>query len=1298
MGRTCRFRSTSGGSFCETTLNTTKSSLRKLSVSDNASPDSNAARRLLEIILQMRDARGRGLLHLVTTDASLLKAAHWLLQRAQQANLLNEFISQMDFESGYSPLSWAILQGSLSVILLLLRFPHERLVQRPMQLLSEQQHDSALDWEGFTPFGLLSELQVKTLAQIRLSLPKPRIVSTATTLNNSRTTRASSFSVDDEQEEAEDNFTVLRQGLSLLTIDDSNNNDDNDLNNGGGCDVMTFGAAHHAALGVSDTTKNSAHQTNRPQRVQEFALGERRDNSAIQVAAAAHHTLILSKKGHVYACGLGKGGRLGTSGREQSTPVPLRVEGSLLKRQVTFVAAAENHSICVTKEGFVFSWGSNRFGQLDASPSTSNIRCLPSRVFELKKPCVAVAAGDRHSVALTRQGEVYTWGDNAAGQLGRNNRKNGIERVAALWSCQRIAIQIAASDQSTLVVIEPSGRGLPVNSVYTWGHGNPVPIKVSFDTGTTSQSGRHKVNPIDIACAKHHNAVVTEDGKVYTFGLHAETLGSKQSSSLVIASPVTGMFPENGGGLAVAVSASDQHTAVVTAQGHLFTWGATSGKDVMGHEGLRWQPSPKRVPGVHRAVGVAVAKEHTVLLLGSSYPDVPPVVADSTLESLAARRVCHHVDMFNVIPIAIMAERSQSRLLQDYCDQFIRDNLDGVLTFGSKSELDVYLNEQLAESRVKQYRDASIHPLAMQVIMADKSKQEWLAGCQEILDNLPVSTLVRYQRLNKRRALSFHEQRQVEEKSQQNLQTGFQGYSERCLMLTSNLNSLKTEEQIKSKYEDLSKEVRGIKKRLIQTTKLLAKDSFSSAEREKLIRRPLLEADLAKLSPALAKVEKLMAERNLELKTNNSVAVTEQEDNKKTCPPKHEQKHDSAEVPSFLCSVCDVTCPDANHLELHKNGRKHRNRMKQAEEEEREQTANVILREKRQQSFLVGKFVGAAPASKQTPASPWSAESVQPRYQLPPPHVPPGPDVVDKTTSNWSATSKTKSLRSILAEEENKKGATHKSQQSSKAPTRSSNSFLSPGPVAPLQNAPWAAAPTVSLSPGPVAPLKNAPRTTAPVVSVLAGNTSRKGLTGSRPSPSLAKKVTASNIKKQSLGDFLNGQKPVKSPTPAAAPWSQSPAPKKIVPAAPSPSPHSKSLLEIQQEEEDFVKRQAKHATKEGKWYLGRADRADSFSAIQETAAQEREWRLLVEEQRQIEEQIARENQQQEEGKNAKKKRTSTRGRNKQQQADGKKNQPHSNQVKSREKAPRKQSQKKSRGGKSNENNAAAKQPVTAAS
>jgi alpha-tubulin suppressor-like RCC1 family protein len=255
-----------------------------------------------------------------------------------------------------------------------------------------------------------------------------------------------------------------------------------------------------------------------------------------------------------------------------------------MRQVVIAVAAAENHSLCVAASGFVYAWGSNRFGQLGGTTSTesSSARCLPRRVDDLKHVvCVSVAAGTKHSVALSQHGEVYVWGDNGAGQLGfsgrsssnSNNSLHKVQRVEALWKAAngpKKAIAIAASERSTLILTLGSGqRSLPVNSIYSWGHGSHVPCKVQFDTAKSSRP----INPVAIACARYHNAAITSDGHVFTWGLHADSLGTSSrnnrnrsnsgsnsfavKASLTAPQLVTGMLPWNGGGVAIAVTASD---------------------------------------------------------------------------------------------------------------------------------------------------------------------------------------------------------------------------------------------------------------------------------------------------------------------------------------------------------------------------------------------------------------------------------------------------------------------------------------------------------------------------------------------------------------------------------------------------------------------------------------------------------------------------------------------------------------------------------------------------------------------
>ena len=123
-------------------------------------------------------------------------------------------------------------------------------------------------------------------------------------------------------------------------------------------------------------------------------------------------------------CGFGAGGRLGT-GAETSRFSYVCIEGgALMGKKVTAVALGQNHSIAVSSEGELFSWGTNSWGQLGYSlPRPANqdeepFNSTPRQVFGILKreTLVGVAASAHHSVAFTSTC-LYTWGKNE-GQLG----------------------------------------------------------------------------------------------------------------------------------------------------------------------------------------------------------------------------------------------------------------------------------------------------------------------------------------------------------------------------------------------------------------------------------------------------------------------------------------------------------------------------------------------------------------------------------------------------------------------------------------------------------------------------------------------------------------------------------------------------------------------------------------------------------------------------------------------------------------------------------------------------------------
>lgn len=80
------------------------------------------------------------------------------------------------------------------------------------------------------------------------------------------------------------------------------------------------------------------------------------------------------------------------------------------------VACGWHHTLCLTAQSHVFAWGANSEGQLGVGDLLD--RALPCRLGALwALPVVRVAAGGRHSAALTAAQELLTWGCDCHGQV-----------------------------------------------------------------------------------------------------------------------------------------------------------------------------------------------------------------------------------------------------------------------------------------------------------------------------------------------------------------------------------------------------------------------------------------------------------------------------------------------------------------------------------------------------------------------------------------------------------------------------------------------------------------------------------------------------------------------------------------------------------------------------------------------------------------------------------------------------------------------------------------------------------------
>ncbi|MGO0060210.1 Ig-like domain-containing protein [Brevibacillus fluminis] len=134
------------------------------------------------------------------------------------------------------------------------------------------------------------------------------------------------------------------------------------------------------------------------------------------IAAGDNFALALQNNGIVWGWGDNASGQLTFAETKQTTPRQITA-----LTNVTTMAAGKSHSLAATSDGKVYAWGDNQYGQLGNQASGPKV-LTPVEIPALAgKNVVQLAAGDGFSVALTANGDVYTWGLNNQGQLGLGN-------------------------------------------------------------------------------------------------------------------------------------------------------------------------------------------------------------------------------------------------------------------------------------------------------------------------------------------------------------------------------------------------------------------------------------------------------------------------------------------------------------------------------------------------------------------------------------------------------------------------------------------------------------------------------------------------------------------------------------------------------------------------------------------------------------------------------------------------------------------------------------------------------------
>jgi alpha-tubulin suppressor-like RCC1 family protein len=307
----------------------------------------------------------------------------------------------------------------------------------------------------------------------------------------------------------------------------------------------------------------------------------------VAAAAGGGASFAVLTDGRVLACGVTGSGELGITPLPEfetraqprvrtGTPTPVAVSVDAVD-----ISCIANHVLALSRDGGVYAWGRGEGGQLGIGPlPTVNFRTRSARVepyvpYPVRIPdlanVTALATGNRHSIALLKDGTVRAWGFNGLGQVGDGSTTNRDRPVAV--SGVRNAVAIAAGWDFSVALLS-DGTVMEWGATYTNPSPRPTPATVVGARGIRA-----------LVAGGAHVAAITNSGGVMTWGSdgHYET---GRSGNPLVPAPVRGLDDVR------SLAAADGTTTAVLGSGRIMTWGEVREWTRPGSGGAGLSPFP----------------------------------------------------------------------------------------------------------------------------------------------------------------------------------------------------------------------------------------------------------------------------------------------------------------------------------------------------------------------------------------------------------------------------------------------------------------------------------------------------------------------------------------------------------------------------------------------------------------------------------------------------------------------------------------------------------------------------------
>jgi alpha-tubulin suppressor-like RCC1 family protein len=337
----------------------------------------------------------------------------------------------------------------------------------------------------------------------------------------------------------------------------------------------------------------------------------------VPIAAGERTSLVLTATGTVISWGSNFWGQLGNGNTDTTgcacNPFPMQIPGL---NGVTAVVGGYGFNFVLKSDGTLWGFGVNNFGQL--GDGTMNNSASPVQVQGIGG-VVAATASYGTAYAIESNGTLWAWGKNDAGQVGNGQQ--------VLGGCICVPTPTQVTGISGVMAVAASGENVMAltsdGTVWGWGDnaegavGNGSCSTSFLDQISTPYHITSLTGITAIAATTGDSYALASDHTIWDWGSNGRGQLARQGSTCGAATDVPGQIPNFSGVAAIAATktgggfASSPTASAILSDGTVWDWGDNSGCQ-LGDGTDNNSSIPIKVPTLSSIVAIADGFEYSI--------------------------------------------------------------------------------------------------------------------------------------------------------------------------------------------------------------------------------------------------------------------------------------------------------------------------------------------------------------------------------------------------------------------------------------------------------------------------------------------------------------------------------------------------------------------------------------------------------------------------------------------------------------------------------------------------------------